>query len=162
VKNLLLLLAALILSLAFLFSCTKDKGTNPELPFDDQSLLDSAKNSNYYYYKSKKDTIYSGSHGSHGTFKLRFNSKAFVALTDSGRLPKGKKFAEGSFIVKDVYKNGNLYLYAYMFKRNGKWLWGEVEPSGNFHFKIKDGEKTCLGCHSQTGHRDNAVVFHFY
>ena len=142
-------------------SCAKDVGRNPELPYDDLSLLDSAKSTNYYYYKGK-DTLYSGKHGPHGTFKIRFNATAFVALTDSGRLPKNKKFAEGSFLVKDVYKDGNLYLYAYMYKRNGKWLWGEVEPSGKFHFKISDGASVCLGCHSQNGHRDNAVLFNFY
>lgn len=100
--------------------------------------------------------------GPHGIFKLRFNSIAYAMLTDSGRLPKGKKFPEGSFIVKDVYKNGGLYLYAYMYKHSGKWLWGEVEPSGNFLYKKADGEKVCLGCHSQSAHRDNAVVFKFY
>jgi hypothetical protein len=83
-------------------------------------------------------------------------------LTDSGRIPLGKKFPEGSFIVKDVFRNGSITLYAYMYKHKGKWLWGEVEPSGKFHFRKADGEKSCVGCHSQTGHRDNVVVFKYY
>jgi hypothetical protein len=148
--------------LFFLFSCTKKIAKDPEIPFNDQSLLDSARTSSYHFYKNKSDTFYSGAHGPHGTFKLRFNAIAFAALTDTGRLPKKAKFPEGSFIVKDVYKNGSLYLYAYMYKHTGKWLWGEVEPGGSFQYKAKDGDKVCLPCHTQTGNRDNALVFYFY
>lgn len=142
-------------------SCTKKVGTNPELAYSDLALLDSTKNQNYKYYKNK-DSLLSGTHGPHGPFKLRFNSIAFKALTDNGKLPAAAKFPEGSFIVKDIYKNGSIDIYAYMYKRNGNWLWGEAHSNGKFVATIVDGPSVCQGCHSQTGHRDNVVAFNFY
>ena len=114
----------LIASILFL-SCTKDKGVNPELAYGDRALFDSTKNTNYTFYKNK-DTLWAGNHGPHGPFKLRFNSIAYKLLTDSGRIPKNKKFIDGSFVVKDIYSNGSITLHAYMYKRNGVWLWGEA------------------------------------
>ena len=134
---------------------------NPELAYGDRALFDSAKSTTYTYYKNK-DSILSGTHGPHGAFKLRFNSIAYKLLTDSGRIPKNKKFSEGSFIVKDIYTNGTISLFAYMYKRNGAWIWGEAKPNGEILFGAADGAKTCLGCHSQAGNRDNAVAFQFY
>lgn len=143
-------------------SCSKKVGTNPELAYSDSALFDSTQNSNYQYYKNNPSLLLSGVHGPHGTFKLRFNSIAYKALTDSAKLPLNTKFPNGSFLVKDVYKNGAIDIYAYMYKRNGNWLWGEVQSNGKFLFKAVDGAKACVGCHSQTGHRDNTLVFKFY
>jgi hypothetical protein len=151
----------IFLLLIVLFSCVKKVGTNPEIAYSDKALLDSTKNQNYKYYKGK-DSLLSGSHGPHGTFKLRFNSIAFKVLTDNGKLPVNGKFPEGSFIVKDVYKNGSIDVYAYMYKRGGSWLWGEAHSNGIFVATAKDGASVCLPCHSQTGNRDNVVAFNFY
>jgi len=151
----------IIICLGILIACTKKVGTNPDIAFSDKALLDSTKNSNYKYYKNK-DSILAGTHGPHGPFKLRFNSIAYKVLTDNGKLPVNGKFPEGSFIVKDVIKNGSISIYAYMFKHNGGWLWGEAEANGKFLFTAKDGATSCLGCHSQGGNRDNVVAFNFY
>lgn len=147
--------------IVFFVACT-NKNLSPRLPYSDQSLLDSTSNTNYKYYNNKPDTFFSGIHGPHGTFKLRFNSIAYKVLTDNGKLPIGSKFPEGSFIVKDVYKNNAISFYAYMYKRNNKWIWGEAYKNGEFIAKASDGEKLCVGCHSQSGNRDLAVTFQFY
>lgn len=141
--------------------CTKKIGTDPESAYSDDALFDSAQSTNYYYYKNSGNLL-SGANGPHGTFKLRFNSTAFLALTDSGRLPLNGKFAEGSFVVKDVYKAGALDMYAYMYKHNNTWLWGEVFVNGKFQNRKKDGPTVCAGCHSQSGNRDQVVSFKYY
>lgn len=146
----------------FFYACTKKVGTDPEVAYSDRALFDSATSTNYYYFKNNSSNLLSGVHGPHGNFKLRFNSIAYKMLTDSNRIPKGVKFPNGSFIVKDVYKNGAVNIYAYMYKHNGNWLWGEAESNGKFLFTAKDGAKSCVGCHSQTGNRDQVVAFHFY
>lgn len=145
-----------------LICCTKDKGTNPSLAYGDKALLDSCKQNYLYYYKNDANTLLSGAHGPHGTFKLRFNSIAFKALTDSGKLPIGNSFPEGSFIVKDVYSAGTLNLYALIYKRSGTWLWAEIEPEGTVHHSTNASESSCTGCHSQLGNRDLALSFNFY
>ncbi len=145
-----------------LVCCTKQIGTNPALAYSDKALLDSAKNQKYSYYKNNPNQLLSGIHGPHGSFKLRFNSIAYSVLTDNGKLPIGSVFPEGSFIVKDVYTSGTISLYAYMYKHNGAWLWGEAKSNGEFVAKIKDGATLCVGCHSQSGNRDLAVAFNFY
>ncbi len=148
-------------ALISLYNCTKKVGTNPESAFADKALFDSAHSQKYKYYKNT-DTLLSGTHGPHGAFKLRFNSIAYKALTDDGKLPVNGKFPEASFIVKDIYTNGNLIAYAYMYKHNGSWLWGEVNSDGKFSFTAKDGPISCVPCHSQAGNRDYANSFSFY
>lgn len=149
-------------SLLLIISCTKKVGADLEGAYSDAALFDSAHHQNYTYYKNDSLTLLPGTHGPHGTFKLRFNSIAYRALIDTGKLPVKGKFPDGSFLVKDVYKNGVLDIYAYMYKRNGNWLWGEVHSNGKFEYRIKDGAAVCLGCHTQPGNRDNAVSFNFY
>ncbi len=151
----------ILLSLIILFSCTKKVGSDPNLAYGDRALYDSTQNKNYKYYKNK-DSLLSGTHGPHGNFKLRFNSIAFQMLTDNGKLPQNGKFPEGSFIVKDVYKNGTLDIYAFMYKRNGSWLWGEVHHDGKFAYTNKDAPISCVPCHSQAGNRDLVTSFNFY
>lgn len=155
------ILCCLIISLIFTF-CTKKIGTNPALAYSDGALLDSATNTIHKYYKNDPITLLSGSNGPHGNFKLRFNNIAFSKLTDNGKLPKLAIFPEGSLIVKDIYKNGNLALYAYMYKHNNSWIWGEAESNGKFLFTAKDGQTSCVGCHNQTGNRDQVVTFNFH
>lgn len=161
IKTYTLLFSTVIICIT-LFCCTKKVGKNPLLAYTDLALFDSASHQNYKYYKNKPDTLLSGIHGPHGTFKLRFNSIAYTVLTDGGKLPVGSTFPEGSFIVKDVYKNNQIDIYAYMYKHNNTWLWGEVKSNGTFISKIKDGQNVCLGCHSQMGNRDLVVAFNFY
>jgi hypothetical protein len=155
------LIQSIIFFLILFISCT-NKNLSPRLPYSDEALLDSASNKNYKYYKNKPDTLWSGIHGPHGTFKLRFNSVAYKALTDAGKLPVGSVFPEGSFIIKDVYKDNAISFYAWMYKRKSAWIWGEAFTNGEFIIRAKDGQNSCAGCHSQTGNRDLAVTFKFY
>lgn len=148
-------------SLAVLFSCTKDQGINPDLAFSDRALYDSCRNlAAFRYYKNDPGAVYSGVHGPHGAFKLRFNHIAYAALTDNGKLPASKKFPDGSLIVKDVQSSGQ---YALMYKKNGSWLWAEINADGSVAFSTtKEPSATCISCHSQSGQRDLAVSFNFY
>lgn len=159
-QTLFLVQSAIIILLQF--TCCTNKNLSPRLPYSDEALLDSASNTNYKYYKNKPDTLLSGIHGPHGTFKLRFNSIAYQALTDAGKLPVGSAFPEGSFIVKDVYKDNAISFYAYMYKHNSAWIWGEAFTDGKFIARAKDGQTSCVGCHSQTGNRNLVVAFNFY
>lgn len=144
-----------------MYSCSKDKGVNPDLAFNDLALYDSCKNvSAFVYYKNDPSMVYSGVHGPHGAFKLRFNKIAAAALTDNGKLPLTKKFPDGSMIVKDIQSSGQ---YALMFKRKGSWLWAEINADGSVAFSTsKEPTATCISCHSQSGQRDLAVSFNFY
>lgn len=153
------LLSALCGALVF---CTKDQGINPSLAFTDQSLLDSCKQSYHTYYQNDAATLLAGSAGPHGAFKLRFNSVAFKVLTSNGKLPVGASFPEGSFIIKDIYSGNAVSLYAFMYKKSGSWLWGEVKPNGDVVYSVNKNPSGCTGCHSQTGNRDLALSFNFY
>lgn len=147
--------------LCLFYSCTKDQGINPELAFSDRALYDSCRNlSAFTYYKNDPAAVYSGVHGPHGAFKLRFNHTAYAALTDNGKLPANKTFPDGSLIVKDVQSNGQ---YALMYKKTGSWLWAEINADGSVAFSTtKEPNATCISCHSQSGQRDLAVSFAFY
>ncbi len=154
-------LVSCIVFLCIVFSCARDKGINPLLAYSDKALYDSCKNlSAFYYYKNDLSAIYSGVHGPHGAFKLRFNSIAYAALTDNGKLPANKKFPDGSMIVKDIQSSGQ---YALMYKKSGSWLWAEINADGTIAFSVyKDASVACVSCHSQKGQRDLAVSFNFY
>lgn len=150
-----------IASISILYACTKDRGINPDLAFSDRALYDSCRNlSAFTHYKNDPAAVYSGVHGPHGAFKLRFNKVAYAALTDNGKLPAGKSFPNGSLIVKDIQSNGQ---YALMYKKNGSWLWAEINADGSVAFSTtKEPTATCISCHSQSGQRDLAVSFAFY
>ncbi|MCE3258459.1 MAG: hypothetical protein K0S12_100 [Bacteroidetes bacterium] len=154
--------SVIFLSLLALFGCDKKVGTNPELAYSDLALLDSARNSNHKYYKNDPAAVLNAAGNSpHGSFKLRFNATAFQALTDNNKLPVNGKFPEGSLIVKDVLVNGSTGIYAYMFKRNGAWLWGEAQSDGKFLY-TQNNAAICSGCHNQPGHRDLVVSFNYH
>ncbi|MCE3226645.1 MAG: Cytochrome [Bacteroidetes bacterium] len=145
-----------------LASCTKQVGKNPELAYSDLALLDTAKASYHTYYKNDPAIVLNAAGNSpHGSFKLRANSIAFKAMNDNGKLPVNGTFPDGSFLVKDVLLNGELELYAYMYKRSGSWLWGEVKKDGNFLYTQKNAA-ICTSCHNQPGHRDLVVTFNYH
>lgn len=151
--------SAIILCVAV--SCTKDIAKNPTLAFSDKALYDSCINTTaFVYYKNNVSAIYSGTNGPHGAFKLRFNKKASAVLIDNGKLPVGQKFPDGSMVVKDIQANG---MFAFMYKKEGSWLWGEVNADGSTAFSVnKDPISACINCHSQAGQRDLVVSFNFY
>jgi hypothetical protein len=158
-KSVLVLLAGLSL----VYSCVKDKGKNPQVAFTDYALLDSCKNeAAFRYYKDAPNTTYPGTNGAHGTYKLKFNHKAYSQLVDSGKLPVGKKFTDGSMIVKEVYKGSTLDQYALMYKYNGAWLWAEITPDFKIPHSVKADQGVCTSCHSQSGNRDLVATFKFH
>lgn len=155
-KSLLSLLALALIALAAP-ACKKRK-TN-------SALYEEAKASGLSYYKDK-DTIWPAAGGSpHGKFKLKFNSTARAAFGSDGKLPAGASFPTGSLIVKEIYENGNLTLYAVMKKEpghkwaGGGWLWGEYETNGDTKFSVAEEGSGCTGCHSGGTHRDYAKSF---
>ena len=160
-NKILFVLSIAILVASTLFSCRKDVGVNPLLAYSDKALLDSAKNEvAFTYYNNSPSTVYSGTNGPHGAFKLKFNKIAYAALTDNGKLPVGQQFPNGSFIVKEISSNG---LYALMYKKEGSWLWSEINSDGSIvHSVNKDASAACISCHSQSGQRDLVVSFNFY
>ncbi len=147
--------------LSVFYSCTKDKGSNPLLAYNDKALYDSCKNIPVFlYYKNDPSLVYSGVHGPHGAFKLRFNKRAYAALTDNGKLPANQTFPNGSMIVKDIQSSGR---YALMYKKSGSWLWAEINSDGTVAFSAaSDPAAACISCHSQSGQRDLVVSFNFY
>lgn len=151
---------ALLVMLIGFVACVKDKGGNPELSYSDRAMLDSCKNTAHGFYR--QDTIYPGTNGPHGRFKLRLNHIATTALTDSGRLAIGKRMPDGSMLIKDVYKGGDLDLFAFMYKRNGAWLWGEVKPTGEVVYSVNKDPGVCTSCHSQQGNRDMVRIFAYH
>ncbi len=163
-KHLILFGSIGVLSLLItLYSCTKAKGINPDLAFKDYALLDSCKNeAAFTYYKNDPNTIYPGNNNSHGTFKLKFNKIAYPALTDNGKLPLGKKFPDGSMIVKEVVSGASLNFYALMYKRKGSWLWAEIKANGEVLYSVEKDPSLCISCHQQSGNRDLVDTFIFY
>lgn len=150
----------LIILFVTLISCTKDEAKNPLLAYSDKALFDSIKNESAFIYYKNTPTVYSGTNGPHGSFTLKFNKIASAVLTDNGKLPIGQTFPNGSFVVKEVKSSG---LFAFMYKNNNSWLWGEVAANGNTVFSVnKDPNSACISCHSQSGHRDLVVSFAFY
>lgn len=153
-------LVTAIFTLSVFYSCTKDVAKNPLLAYSDKALFDSCKNETAFtYYKNTSGTVYSGTNGPHGAFKLKFNKIAATVLTDNGKLPVGQLFPDGSMIVKEVQSNG---MYALMYKKTGSWLWAEINADGSVVYSVNKDPSVCTSCHSQAGQRDLVVSFNFY
>lgn len=154
------ILAFIVILIACVFySCTKDVAKNPLLAYSDKALLDSSKNTTaFIYYKDDASTIYPGTTGAHSSFKLKFNKIAATVLTDNGKIPVGQQFPNGSFIVKEMQSGLN----AFMYKKEGSWLWAEIYSNGDVLYSVNKGSQPCINCHSQSGNRDLVVSFNFY
>jgi hypothetical protein len=48
-----------------------------------------------------------------------------------------------------------------MYKRNGSWLWGEVDKNGTFFYTQKNAS-ICTNCHGQANNRDMVVTFNYH
>ncbi|MDI1354723.1 MAG: hypothetical protein PSX36_07385 [bacterium] len=140
-----------------LLGCTKKVGTNPALRYSDDAMLDSCKNEAHLYYNNSKVLL--PGKGPHGEHTLRFNSIAFSALTSNGQLPVGALMPEGSLVIKDVYTNGEITLYAFMYKRSGNWLWGEIKPNRDVLHSVTKDPGVCTNCHAGAGNRDKILSF---
>lgn len=162
-KNVFYVIFSLFFCFVINYSCKKDKGKNPELAYSDKALLDSCLNeAAFVYYKNDAGAVLSGIHGPHGSFKLKFNKIATAVLTDAGKIPAGYVFPEGSMVVKQIMNGNTIVFYAFMYKYNGSWLWGEAKPNRDLVHGVNDNASICTSCHQQTGNRDWVTSFHFY
>lgn len=150
-------LVVIILSVLIVFSCTSKKA-DPS-PFTDANFYLAAKDtSNRFYYQN--GNILSPLGGSpHGAFKLFFNYKAASVLDANMELPVGGVFPDSSFIVKEAYSGGNIFLYAIMFKNSGSWTWAEYYANGDVFYGIGNSGGACIGCHTAPSNRDYTLTF---
>lgn len=130
----------------------------------DQSLYHEINEGGFVYYENG-NLLTPDPASPHGLFKLRFNSIAASSLNESGELPENGKFKDGSLLVKEVYQNNSLAVYAVMKKApsdksagNG-WLWSEYALDGTPLFSIEREGNGCINCHSDTPHRDLVRTF---
>jgi hypothetical protein len=130
----------------------------------DTTLFIEMNEAGYKYYRSGA-ILNAASESPHGSFKLRFNNIAWSALDNSGKLPVGQTFPEGSIIVKEVYTNNKLFIYAVMKKEPSDpnavlgWIWAEYRPDGSPAFSLSGKGVPCTGCHSESLNRDYVRVF---
>jgi hypothetical protein len=123
------------------------------------SIFEEINEAGFEYYQG--GTILSPASASpHGNFKLRFNQEALSSLDGTGELPEGGSFIDGSVIVKEVYVNNVLDIYAIMKKTpsdanaaNG-WLWSEIRPDGAVQYSIAGKGNGCISCHDDLPNRD--------
>lgn len=130
----------------------------------DQSLYNEIKEDGYVYFQNG-NLLSPADASPHGPFRLRFNSIAVSSLDSNGELPLGGKFKEGSLIVKEVYQNNNIAVYAVMKRApsdgaagNG-WLWSEYALDGTPLYSIQREGVGCIDCHSDTPNRDLVRTF---
>jgi hypothetical protein len=133
----------------------------------DQSLFEEINEAGFEYYQGG-NTLMPASASPHGNFKLRFNIQALSSLDASGELPEGGTFAEGSVIVKEVYVNNQLDIYAVMKKASSDaasgngWLWSEYTPDGSVHISIAAKGSACISCHDDLPNRNFVRTFDFH
>ncbi len=109
---------------------------------------------NSYSLFPSVDAVFNGT-AFHGPLdRVRMNAKALAAL-QSGKLPPGTKFPDGSVVFKEILTNGGTTTtYSVMYKDTGNpqagggWLWSEFSPSGVVGFPIGNRGAGCTGCHS--------------
>jgi len=146
---------SIIIILTFL-SCKKRKLN--------ESLYEEAKATNLFFYQDKDSILSAKGSSPHGSFKLKFNSIAKSQFGIDGKLAAGETFSKGSLIVKEVYINGKLDLYAIMKKDDSKfsgrgWLWAEYAPDGKAIYSVGDKGKSCTSCHLTSLNRDLTKSF---
>jgi hypothetical protein len=147
-----------LFSLLLFISCKKDSNSP-----SDENLFKEISETGYSYYQNG-DILTAASASPHGAFKLRFNKIAQDALDATGELPSGATFPDGSVIVKDVYNNGSLDLYAIMKKSTDAnagsgWLWSEYKPDGSVVYSISKKGDACISCHNSGVTRDLVRTF---
>ncbi len=164
-KTVLTFFAALLL-VVFLSQCKKKPTEADKMLFDKSKVT-----TGFTYYQNNSSVMASSPQSAHNPFfRVRFNAVAWAALTDSGRLPAGGSFPEGSLIVKELYdsQTGSLKLLAAMEKSTGNslaganWLWGEYKDDGSLGYSVSEKGSGCTGCHASTGNRDYARLFELF
>jgi Cytochrome P460 len=133
----------------------------------DQSLFEEVNATGYQYYQNG-NTISPASASPHGPFKLRFNEIALSSLDNSGELPENGTFKDGSILVKEIYQNNTLSLYAVIKKAASDpgaaqgWLWSEYALDGTPVISINQKGSGCTNCHGDTPNRDMVRTFDFH
>ena len=151
-----------------LISCVYHKLDSPSSsPITDAILFEEINEGGFEYYQGGA-TLLPASASPHGNFKLRFNQEALSSLDATGELPDGGVFMNGSVIVKEVYVNNVLTIYAVMKKApsdvnaaNG-WLWSEYLPDGRASYGIALRGNVCTSCHDDSPNRDFVRSFDFH
>ena len=163
--KILIYLVLSVLTFLPLISCVYHELDDPSLSsITDASIFAEINEAGFEFYQG--GTILSPASASpHGTFKLRFNEEALSSLDGTGELPEGGTFIEGSVIVKEVYVNNVLNIYAILKKApsdvnaaNG-WLWSEYRPDGAVHYSIAARGNACTSCHDDLPNRDFVRTF---
>ena len=153
----------LFIPIFMIVSCTKKIAKNPELAYSDFALLDSINQTANNYYKNNAGAVYPNTGAPHGPFKLRFNAIGFAALINSGKLPTGGKMPNGALIVKEIVDaNNTTNFYAFMYKRAGSWIWGEIKPNKQVLYGVNKNPSLCINCHSQNINTDLIRTFQYY
>lgn len=158
-KKYFIVFALLSLFISFMQSCKKDENEG------DKTLFAEATATGYTFYQNKDSILSAAGNSPHGKFKLRFNATAQAALDSTGELPTGSLFPAGSIIVKEVYSNTFINLFAVMKKEssNGNagngWLWAEYKTDGSAQYSISEKGGSCISCHSNNPHRDFTRTF---
>ncbi len=142
------------------YSCTKHSADDIE----DEKLFAGLSQGQCTYYQ--QGNILQAAPGSpHGSFRLRFNAIASAALDSNGKLPVGAVFPDGSIIIKEALKNGDIDIFAVMKKNptNSRsasgWLWAEFNAKGEAVFSTGKKGNGCISCHSITPNRDQVRSF---
>jgi hypothetical protein len=86
--------------------------------------------------------------------RVRLNAAAAGAL-QSGRLPAGGRFPDGSIVFKEIRATAGsaASVYAVMVKDSGNplaangWLWAEYSPTGSAVFSVSKRGSACTSCH---------------
>lgn len=143
-------------------SCSKDQGKNTALALSDRALHDSCVVAARYWYMQDSNTVYPGTAGPHGSYRLRFNAIAFAALRDQGKLPLNAMMPSGSLVVKGISKGSANEGFAFMYKKDNSWIWGESRPDGSTVFSVNKNPGICISCHSQPANRDLILTFKYH
>jgi len=104
-----------------------------------------------------------GSNAHQPLVRVSMNDGAFSAL-NSGRLPQGSTFPDGSTIVKEIRQEGRTTLFAVMYRDrqhplSGQgWLWAEYAPDGSVAVSIQSRGSGCVSCHSREQGVQNDLV----
>lgn len=166
-KKYIFVLCSFFLTMGLLSSCKKEaKGT-------DKELFDMAKSTaNFTFYKNSDALLPKSSGTGHSELflKTRYNTIAASFLDANGKIVAGSQFAEGSVIVKELYKDANtLSRYAVLYKNatNGNadakgWVWGYINADGTVATSSSSKGDGCIGCHSQTGNIDYMLMNKYF
>jgi hypothetical protein len=156
------IISCFIIVTVILISCTKKVGKDPLLGFSDFAMLDSINTAGLYYYKNSSALLSPAGNSPHGSSKLRFNKIGINALTDGGKLPVGGTMPDGSLVIKDMFEGNTISIHAFMYKRAGSWIWGEIKPNKQVIFSVNRNSSVCTSCHSQGGNRDLVTSFNLH